>query len=129
MKKRHTLYGINIFLLLVLVLLNGCIVDIPDPRPEGPSIIVFGKIINNETNSPINGVVISDGFSTTLTDMLGRYRFKTFPGASHVFISVPEEYEIQMKEGMPQICKSIDTSKDSVQVILNLTTLKNDIEK
>ena len=128
MKKRHTLHGINIFLLLVLVLLNGCIVDIPSARPEGPSVIVYGKVLNNETNSPINGAVVSDGYSTTVSNGQGGFRLKSYPGASHVFISVPEEYEIPMKDGMPQIFKSIGDSKDSVKINFNLKPLKDGVE-
>jgi hypothetical protein len=76
----------------------------------------------------VSEAVISDGFSTTLTDKSGKYHFKTYPGASHVFISVPELYEIPMNDGMPQIFQSIDTTKDSVQVNFRLSPLKNGIE-
>jgi hypothetical protein len=113
---------------LVLVLLNGCIVDIPSARPEGPSVIVYGKVLNNETNSPINGAVVSDGYSTTVSNGQGGFRLKSYPGASHVFISVPEEYEIPMKDGMPQIFKSIGDSKDSVKINFNLKPLKDGVE-
>ncbi len=129
MKRKHTFPGVFTFFLLVIVSFNGCLVDIPNTRPEGPTTIVYGRVLNNETKAPVSNAVISDGFSTTLTNSQGNYRFETAPGATHVFISVPEEFEIPMKDGMPQIFKSIDTSKDSVQVIFNLTPLKNGIEK
>src|SRR5690554_5710043 len=105
--------------------LNGCIVDIPSPRPDGPILTVYGNVINSNTKEPISNAVISDGFSTTLTDKSGKYSIKTFPGAKFVFISVPELYEIPMNDGMTQIFKSIDISKDSVQVNFYLTPLKN----
>lgn len=128
MKRKHTLSVINIFFLLVLVSLNGCLVDIPNTRPEGPSNIVYGKVLNTETKAPIRNAVISDGFSTTLSNDQGYYRFKTYPGATHVFISVPEEFEIPMKNGMPQIFNQIDLEKDSVQINFNLKPLINGAE-
>jgi hypothetical protein len=112
-----------------LITLSRCIIDIPHPRPDGPSIIIIGKVINDDTGTPVSDAVISDGFSTVLTDTNGEYRLKTYPGASHVFISVPELYEIPMNDGMPQIFQTIDTSKDSVQVNFSLTPLKNGLEK
>lgn len=116
--------------LLSTIILYGCIVDIPSTRPDGPSVVIYGNVINNDTEGPIPNAVVSDGFSTTLTDNNGEYRFKTFPGASHVFVSVPEQYEIPInKEGMPQIFAEIDTSKDLVKVNFRLTPLKNGKEE
>lgn len=111
--------------LLMTILLYGCLVDIPNTRPEGPSIVIYGSVINSNTGETISNAAVSDGFSTTLTDQNGKYRFKSFPGALHIFISVPEQYKIPINaEGMPQIFEEIDTSKDSVQVNFNLVPLE-----
>lgn len=129
MSKNNT-FSINyIISLLVLALLSGCLVDIPSSRAEGPSVIVYGKVTDTKTGNPVSNAVISDGFSTTLTAINGEYRFKSFPGASHVFISVPEQFEIPMNGGMPQIFEQIDTSKDSIRVNFKLTPLQNGVEK
>lgn len=128
MSRKHTLSGINILLLLVLILLNGCLIDIPNTRPEGPSTIVYGRVINKDSNFPVISAVISDGFSTTLSNSEGYYRLKTYPGASHVFISVPEEFEIPMKDGMPQIFDHLNFDKDSSQVNFNLKPLAEGVE-
>lgn len=112
-----------------LILLTGCLVDIPAKRSDGPSFIIYGKVINEKTGDPISKAVISDGFLTTLTNQKGEYRFETFPGASHVYISVPELYEIPMKGGMPQIFETIGVVKDSLKINFNLTPLKNGVEK
>lgn len=128
MRKNYR-FSVIVILLLTLTLPNGCIVDIPSTRPEGPSIKIYGKVLNSKTGIPISNVVISDGFSTTTTNKQGEYRFNSYPGASHIFISIPELYEIPMEKGIPQIFEPIDTSKDSVQVIFNLTPLKNGVEK
>lgn len=127
MKDRRNAFPV--LLLLLSLFLHGCLVDIQSPRPDGPSKLIVGKVMNSVTNAPISGAVISDGFLTTVTDGEGAYRFKSFPGASHVFISVPEQYEIPMKEGMPQIFEPIDSSNDSVRIIFHLTPLKNGVEK
>lgn len=129
MRRIKSFAIINITFLLVLMLINACFVDIPNVRPEGPSIIVYGKVVNSETGGPIKGSVISDGFLTTISDERGEFRFKTYSGASHVFISVPAEYEIPMNDGLPKIFEKIDTDKDSVKIDFNLKPLKNGIEK
>lgn len=129
MKKKAPIFRYLFYLTLLLVFLCGCRIDIPGTRSDGPSVEIYGKVLNTETGVPVSEAVVSDGFSTTVTDKQGKYQLKSFPGASHVFISVPEQYEIPMKEGMPQIFAPIDTSKDSVQVNFNLTPLKNGIEK
>jgi len=128
MNIKYTFSGIGKYFLIVLILLNGCLVDIPSVRPDALSIIIYGKVIDSKSGNPVPEAVISDGFSTTLTDKLGKYRFKTYPGATHVFISVPELYEIPMNDGMPQMFQSIDSTKDSVQVNFSLIPLKNGIE-
>lgn len=121
--------AIQTLILAPLFILSSCFVDIPSTRPEGPSLIIYGKVTNSISGVPISEAVISDGFNTTKTDKHGEYRFKSFPGASHVFISVPELYEIPLNNGMPQIFQQIDTSKDSVKINFLLTPLKNGIEK
>lgn len=129
MRKFKSYTVINFTFFLVLILLNGCLVDIPNARPEGPSIIVYGKVINNDTGTPISRSVISDGFTTTVSDGQGYFRFKTYPGASHVFISVPAEYEIPMKDGVPKIFEKIDSAVDSVRINFNLKPLINGAEE
>lgn len=124
--KQYFIYYISLTLVFFV---NGCIVDIPSTRPNSSSNIIYGNVLNNETGEPVINAVISDGFSTTLTNKNGKYRLETFPGASYVFISVPEQFEIPMNDGMPQIFEPIDISKDSVQVNFLLTPLENGIEK
>src|SRR5690554_2064689 len=114
--------------ILTLISLSSCFVDIPNVRPDGPVTIVYGKVINNETKAPVSNAVISDGFSTTLTNSQGNYRFETAPGATHVFISVPERFEIPMKDGIPHIFERLNFDKDSVQVNFNLKPLAGGVE-
>lgn len=128
MKIKKTFSVVNIILLLTFVILNGCLVDIPITRADGPTHNVYGKVVNSETGDPVEGAVISDGYSTIATNSKGEYRFKSHPGATHVFISVPEHYEIPMKEGMPQIFKPIVSQNDSIDVNFNLKPLTNGVE-
>lgn len=115
--------------ILLFIILCGCVWDIPEVRPSGPVYYIYGKVLNSTTDSPVANAVISDGFSSTITNNRGEYRFKSFPGASYVFISVPELYEIPMKDGMPRIFEPLDSSQDSIQINFSLTPLKNGIEK
>src|SRR5690606_36752399 len=116
MKRKHTYPGVFTFFLLVIVSFNECWVDITNTRPDGPTTIVYGRVLNNETKAPVSNAVISDGFSTTLTNSQGNYRFETAPGATHVFIFVPERFEIPMKDGIPHIFERLNFDKDAVQV-------------
>jgi len=128
--SRYLNYFFYFISLFVMILLHSCIVDIPNTRPDGPSVTIYGVVLNNDTGKPIPNTVVSDGFSTSLTNENGEYRFKTFPGASHVFVSIPEQFEIPINdEGMPQIFEEIDTSEELVQVNFSLVPLKNGKEE
>lgn len=116
-------------ILLVVLIFNGCLQDIPSSQPDGPTRFIYGKVINTDTGTPIPDAVISDGFTTVSTDTNGEYRFISPWASTHVFISVPAEYEIPMVDGMPQIFETIDSSKDSVQVNFSIKPLINGVEK
>lgn len=126
MRKFTYLY---LHILLVVIIFNGCLQDIPSTHPDGPTHFIYGKVINTDTGTPIPDAVISDGFTTVSTDTKGEYRFISHSGVTHVFISVPAEYEIPMVDGMPQLFETIDSFKDSVQVNFSLKPLINDDEK
>lgn len=58
MKIKKTFSVVNIILLLTLVTINGCLVDIPITRADGPTHNVYGKVVNSETGDPVEGAVI-----------------------------------------------------------------------
>lgn len=87
-----------------------------------------GKVTNSENNKPIQGVVISDGYNTGITDENGLYKFKGHPDARHMFYSVPEMYKIPLKGGAPCFHKKINTSFGRVETNFKLTLLENGVE-
>ena len=56
-------------------------------------ITLYGLVSDKEGN-PLEGVVVSDGYSVVASDKKGVYQIVRDPNAKHVFISVPSGYEI-----------------------------------
>ena len=64
----------------------------PEIKPD-EGITLYGLVSDSEGN-PLEGVVVSDGYSVVATDAKGVYQIVRDPSAKHVFISVPSGYEI-----------------------------------
>ncbi len=60
---------------------------------------------------PRQGVVVSDGNNVTTTDKDGVYQMKTAK-TEYVFVSMPEDCQIDQTESVPQFFKKIDLKKD-----------------
>lgn len=60
---------------------------------------------------PRAGVVVSDGINVALTDERGEYQMYTT--RQHVFVSVPEDCEIPVLDGLPRFYKVLDFSVDA----------------
>ena len=60
---------------------------------------------------PRAGVVVSDGITVELTDERGEYQMYTT--RQHVFVSVPEDCEIPVLDGLPRFYKVLDFSVDA----------------
>lgn len=60
---------------------------------------------------PRAGVVVSDGVNVELTDDKGEYQM--YSTSQHVFVSVPEDCEIPVLDGMPRFYKVLDFSGDA----------------
>ena len=60
---------------------------------------------------PRAGVVVSDGINVELTDESGEYQMYTT--RQHVFVSVPEDCEIPVLDGLPRFYKVLDFSVDA----------------
>lgn len=60
---------------------------------------------------PRAGVVVSDGINVELTDERGEYQMYTT--RKHVFVSVPEDCEIPVLDGLPRFYKVLDFSVDA----------------
>jgi len=92
------------------------------------TITNFGKVINSENGMPIQGVVVSDGYSSGITDSTGTYSFTGSENARFIFYSIPEMYEVPLKDGLPAFYKRINTNTDSIKTNFELTPLKNGVE-
>ena len=59
----------------------------------------------------VAGVVVSDGFSTVLTDSKGHFHFEQAPQARFVFISTPSGYISSLRGGDDCYWQSIEGGK------------------
>lgn len=114
-----TKYWKVFLLLLTMAIAVGCSDDnnpeVTPPDPIDPEVTIevkegmnlVGKITDG--TSPIQGVVVSDGYSVTTTDADGIYQLAANrDSARFVFISVPAEYEIPLDEkGVPKMYQDI----------------------
>ena len=58
--------------------------------PSFAADIIKGKVESD--GKPLEGVVVSDGYSCVLTDADGNYRLEAFPQSRYVFVSTPSGY-------------------------------------
>lgn len=75
--------------------------------------LISGKVIA-QNNKGIAGVVVSDGYTVTTTGKNGQYALPGNDSAQFVFISVPSDYEIPDKGGIPQFYREIKGKKNAV---------------
>lgn len=93
---------ISILAALGVLLAAGCSNDDDRPvkTPIDPQTDLFG-VVTDDAGRPLEGVVVSDGFSCSATDPNGVYQLTRNALAYHVFISIPEAYEVPMDGGHP----------------------------
>ena len=88
-------------LCLILVSCEAPVVDDFGVRlPEEP-LAVNGCVVDTD-GAPMEGVVVSDGYTVTQTDAEGRYEITAPHCAAFVWVSAPEGYMAPLKEsGIP----------------------------
>ena len=88
-------------LCLILVSCEAPVVDDFGVRlPEEP-LAVNGCVVDTD-GAPMEGVVVSDGYTVTQTDAEGRYEITATRCAAFVWVSAPEGYMAPLKEsGIP----------------------------
>ena len=88
-------------LCLILVSCEAPVVDDFGVRlPEEP-LAVNGCVVDTD-GAPMEGVVVSDGYTVTQTDAEGRYEITAHRCAAFVWVSAPEGYMAPLKEsGIP----------------------------
>lgn len=109
-------------LTISLLFFIGCNEDerlVRNLPPEEPTDItveegmdLVGKLADGD--SPVVGAVVSDGYTTTITDEEGIYQLKANERAQFVFVSVPADYEIPMVNGLPKIYHTLPAERGEV---------------
>ena len=98
-----------ITLLAAVALLSpGCANDDDRPvkSPIGPETDFYGVVADNH-GRPLQGVVVSDGYSCTATNENGVYQLTGCEHSYQIYVSVPAEYEIPLGEGLPRFWQQI----------------------
>ena len=109
--------------------------------PEEP-LAVTGKVLDSEGN-PMEGILVSDGYTITKTDSQGLYSISAPRSASFVWVSVPDGYMAPLKDSgipdffcrlgsfeMEQTCdfrlEKLDSSKPWVMLAIGDPQVKNE---
>lgn len=87
---------------------------------------VYGVV--KEGDNPVSGVVISDGFLTTVTDAEGHFELESDKQLGYVFMSVPSGYEPECDGVFPKMYYSL-LHKDSTPEVVTFRLKKVDQSK
>ena len=112
-----------IFVLVAGWLLTACGgSDAPEGTgPGGPDATVSGTVLD-QRGLPVEGVVVSDGLLTTLTDESGNYALDSdLSKRRFVQVTIPAAYEIPVKDGIPQFWQRIPEGSTKVRADFTLT--------
>lgn len=71
---------------------------------------VKGTVTDNN-GKPISGAVVSDGYQSVVTASDGTYSFPRRFDAGYVYISIPAEYEVPLRQGTPCFYKKLSDEK------------------
>ena len=93
------------------------------PAPELKTPIeagndLYGIVIDN-TGSPIEGVVVSDGFSCVESDANGVYQMARNKDAYHVFYRIPADRAVPIANGLPCFWQKLSTSQQRYDFTLS----------
>ena len=110
-------------LLAIAFFLTGSLA-LPGCSDKTKTAMVSGRVADHETG--IAGVVVSDGYETTLTDRSGNYRLPVHPEAEFVFISLPSGYKIPQTGGIAKFYEPLDISQKKQKINFNLH--KNELD-
>ncbi len=111
----------KLFLVIVSVAISLAALAAPKVLPrevKGSVTTVDGR--------PVVGAVVSDGYQVVTTDGEGKYCFPRLKEAYYVFVSIPSEYKIPIRQGQPCFYKKLE---DRPEYNFCLEPLKNGPEK
>lgn len=87
--------------------------------------VINGKISSN--GKPLAEVIVTDGFSFTVTNLDGGYSIDTHQRAEFVYILTPKGYVADYSTGIPQFYQRLEEDKDSYN--FELRKMKGDPDK
>lgn len=83
--------------------------------------VALSGVVKDDAGNPVSGVLVSDGGQTTVTDADGRYQlYSDLSLRRFVYITIPAEYEIPVKQGIPQFWKQIPQGAESFEADFTL---------
>ena len=93
-----------LFALLIGWLLAACgNNDAPGGTGPGGKDAVVSGTVTDQRGLPVEGVVVSDGLLTTVTDEAGNYALESgLSKRRFEQVTIPAAYEIPVKSGIPQ---------------------------
>ena len=95
MRTRYFIAGI-----LLLALFAGCSSDSGEgDAPGGGSGDLYGYV-RDASGSAIEGVVVSDGYTCTVTGADGRYAMQRHPNAYYVYYSTPADCKVEDRKSV-----------------------------
>ncbi|MDX9881070.1 MAG: calcineurin-like phosphoesterase family protein [Prolixibacteraceae bacterium] len=131
-----------LFFLLLFPLFVQCEKNSDTPLPEKEKITsdltgidvkegmtLVGIVTDSETGSPWEGVVVSDGYTSAITDANGIYQMKKSSDARHVFCSLPADCEVLIKNNLPDFYAPIYAHYDIFRHDFKLKKMPGGAEK
>lgn len=97
-----------------LVAFTGCSDDeneAPVKTPIGEATDIYG-VVTDSNGKLLQGVVVSDGYTCAATDENGVYQLTRNTNAYHVFLSLPEVYEVPFKDNGPCFWQQLSGNKE-----------------
>lgn len=123
MLKRNKLKLILISCFTVLLFASSCSDNDSPIGPDEPSTNIASDTygcITNTNGDPIEGVVVSDGFTCVTTNAEGNYEFDRNAEAEFVTYSIPSKYEIPMDKTykLPEFFSKLVKEKEAYNLTL-----------
>ena len=94
-------------------------------KPLGDGSTVYGRV-QDKRGMPIANVVVSDGVQSVMTDVNGEYYMKSNMATTRfVYISIPADYEMPLREQRPQFFRRVPRYSAAVRADFELTERAN----
>lgn len=82
--------------------------------PDKEGMTVKGVVYSQDKG--MEGIVVSDGFHVTKTDKDGIYYLPSEKKGKYVFVSFPGNYEVEVKDSLPQFFQRLTKSVQQVEI-------------